>query len=403
MDKASYSLIEQLNIKCGDPISALNMNNRAVIIGTAMGKILMLNLSDNIITKLSNASDEHISSISFEDNDVFSIGVGDEFVLRYHDYTSMNCLTMNNYKNEMEHSSKCQTSYSIISGPKLFLINLAYLLDGSIAVSSVDCDYITKNLITKDIKAGKLPMTNYSIPFDFDGNNFLWIEYHNEKKSNICVADCSLESPNVWKYALPNGFGRISHAKLISDQKLFIVRNMNCCEIRHKDKAFTLEQCFINIGEEVIATSFSYHNNYTFPTCINQVIIHENKEDKYMKLNTNAHMNNNNSDTNTHPNPNTNTNKQKETEPNMTEEQKLQKSTDLSIILLDINGNVNVYENKQISTRFNLNNVPNIPKDQKDKQFFTMGYPYYIKANNEVYSISCDHGCYVISNKKLVS
>lgn len=397
MDKSSYTLIEQLNIKCGDPISALNINNRVVIIGTMMGKILMLSLQDKILSKLPNSSDEHISSVSFEEDDVFSIAVGDDFVLRYQDLNSMNCVTMHNYKTESEHSSKCQGSYSILSGPKLFIVVLDFVPEGSLSVCSIQCDYSLKHLITKDCKVGKLTMTNYSIPFDFDGESFLWVEYYSLKKSLICIADLTLEPPEVWKHSLPFEFGRISHAKLLMNQNIFIVRKMNCCEVRKKDKEFTLEYSFYNIGEEVISTTFSYHNNFTFPTTVNQVIIHENKDEKYMKLNTNANMNNHNNINNSN---NPSAFKVKESEPNMNEDQKLQKNTDLRIILLDINGNINVYENNCISTKFNLNEVKNIPNEHKEKQFFGLGYPYYIKVHNNLYAISCDHGCYVISNNK---
>ena len=70
------------------------------------------------------------------------------------------------------------------------------------------------------------------------------------------------------------------------------------------------------------------------------------------------------------------------------------------ITLLDIGGNVNVYEKGNIRMEFNLYDVENIDKEHKDKQFFAMGYSYYLKYNGEFFAISSDLGCYIIQQGK---
>ena len=78
------------------------------------------------------------------------------------------------------------------------------------------------------------------------------------------------------------------------------------------------------------------------------------------------------------------------------------KNDDLStvIITLDIDGNVNVYENKIEKTLFNLYNIENIHQDHKDKKFFNMGYVYYIKTDLNYFCITTDHGCYIIKRNE---
>ena len=66
------------------------------------------------------------------------------------------------------------------------------------------------------------------------------------------------------------------------------------------------------------------------------------------------------------------------------------------IAILDIDGNVNFYENNILSKKFNLYEIKEINKEQKKKMFFSMGYAYYIKCNKNFVCISTDHGCYVI-------
>jgi hypothetical protein len=50
------------------------------------------------------------------------------------------------------------------------------------------------------------------------------------------------------------------------------------------------------------------------------------------------------------------------------------------IAILDIDGNVNFYENDIISKKFNLYDIKEINNEQKKKMFFSMGYAYYIKC-----------------------
>ena len=74
-----------------------------------------------------------------------------------------------------------------------------------------------------------------------------------------------------------------------------------------------------------------------------------------------------------------------------------EKYTDRYIIItLDIDGNVNKYENKEEEKLFNLYEIKGIYQDFKDKKFFSMGYMYYIKTNLAFFCITTDHGCFII-------
>ena len=68
----------------------------------------------------------------------------------------------------------------------------------------------------------------------------------------------------------------------------------------------------------------------------------------------------------------------------------------LVLCILDIDGNVSFFENNKITKKFNLYDIKEINNEQKQKQFFSMGYAYYIKFNKYFICITTDHGCYVI-------
>ena len=80
------------------------------------------------------------------------------------------------------------------------------------------------------------------------------------------------------------------------------------------------------------------------------------------------------------------------------ENKEKESSTDISysIITLDIDGNVNLYQYGEEVTLFNLYNLKDISEKNKKDKFFSMGYEYYIKSNMEYFCISTDQGCFVV-------
>ena len=67
-----------------------------------------------------------------------------------------------------------------------------------------------------------------------------------------------------------------------------------------------------------------------------------------------------------------------------------------SIITLDIDGNVNKYENSCEEKLFNIYDIKEIEQDHKDKGLFNMGYVYFVKSYSNFFCITTDYGCYVI-------
>ena len=69
----------------------------------------------------------------------------------------------------------------------------------------------------------------------------------------------------------------------------------------------------------------------------------------------------------------------------------------LNIFILDINCNVIRYNYKNNNQDY-LINLENLEIDQviKDQQFFSMGYPYYIKVSHKYMAISSDYGCIIL-------
>ncbi len=211
-------------------------------------------------------------------------------------------------------------------------------------------------------------MTNYSVPFDFDGNRIAWVEFLSQHERNVCVY--YIDNKFKWQYKIEKSFGHISHLKLLPKNRIFIVRQLNLCEIRDTDNDFKLLHKFTSPGDEVIAADFYFQTSKFLLNDVELDNIQINKQNpEYVKIPV---------DKNKKPN-----------------EEEI-KNEEISIILLDIDGNINLYENCSVTNKLNLYKMKDINDDLKNKQFFSMGYPYYIKGSLNHIAISTDHGVIVI-------
>lgn len=181
---------------------------------------------------------------------------------------------------------------------------------------------------------------------------------------------------------------------------------MNKCEIRAiEDNVFSIVEDFIHNGEEVYGLDIINCDNTDILINLKGIIKNNKSKNK-------NNSNNNFYDTidsgqkeynyiKTQINP-----MQINIESNKNNENTLIKqnpkilttfdSSNTFIITLDVNGNVNIYENNNETTLFNLYKLSTISKEHKDKQFFSMGFAYYIKTDLHYFCISTDHGCFII-------
>lgn len=241
-----------------------------------------------------------------------------------------------------------------------------------------------------------IEMTNYSIPFDFDGRHFLWVEFDKDNMRSISIYN--FETKTTIKHKVNKEFGHISFAKLMSSSKVLIVRLQNIVEIRNLND-FKITKTFVNIGEEVIAIDF-YHN-------LTKIILNDHDN---LNLGLNSANNNlvllNNAGHKTMNEPQYSklleekgASVKRETAVLQINEELTLNEDNLTIAVLDIDGNVNVWENCNVSTKFNLYNVKEISEEHKTKQFFSMGYQYQMRITSNYYAISSDHGVYIFKKE----
>ena len=432
-----YVVIKFLEIRFADPISSLKLiNNNYVVTGTMMGRVNLYNIRENKVINLCELNSENISDIAYNEKEKnIYIGVGDEEIKVFSlNQLSTETIPENNsisvYDSDLIHTNNCENAFILLSPESLFRIQLPQIDEGTIKITTLESQYEIKyfNELEDYNKSSHiknaLPTTNYTVPFDFDGKRFLWVEFLSSTQRNICVANIPLLSiDKPYKCDLNKTIGHICQAKLLPNNRIFIVHTLNKCEIRALDEKFSILEQFEHIGEEVLAVDICINEEKEVEKMINpnglgteDIIFHKNKiinknsindveEDKKIiskknkedEINTNRILE-------TSDNAKKNGNERDEESGNNeylyikqnVKKEKIIDIDDICITTLDVDGNVNLFKNKKEKTLFNLYNIKSICKDHKDKQFFSMGYAYYIKSNLNYICVSSDHGCYVI-------
>ena len=75
---------------------------------------------------------------------------------------------------------------------------------------------------------GEIKMSNYCVPFDFDGINYIYIDFikKNQRTFNIYNVNSKSETKiEIEKKLEKEKIGHISHLKVIKKDLLFLVRN----------------------------------------------------------------------------------------------------------------------------------------------------------------------------------
>ena len=433
-----YVVIKFLEIRFADPISSLKLiNNNYVVTGTMMGRVNLYNIIENKVINLCELNSENISDIAYNEKEKnIYIGVGDEEIKVFSlKQLSTDTIPENNsisvYDSDLIHTNNCENAFILLSPESLFRIQLPQIDEGTLKIATLESQYEIKYFNeledynkSEHIK-NALPTTNYTVPFDFDGKRFLWVEFLSSTQRNICVANIPLLSTDKpYKCDLNKTIGHICQAKLLPNNRIFFVHTLNKCEIRALDEKFSLLEQFEHIGEEVLGVDIFINEEKEVEKNINvnglgadDIIFHKNKiinknsinnveeDKKVIKKNKEDEINTNRI-LETSDNANKNKNERDEESGNNVylyikqnvKKEKIIDIDDICITTLDIDGNVNLFKNKKEKTLFNLYNIKSICKDHKDKQFFSMGYAYYIKSNLNYFCVSSDHGCYVIKN-----
>jgi hypothetical protein len=404
------------------------------------------------ITNLISQAGENISCVVFQTKDIIIVSVGDEELFKMEKISTLNTnnpeskfdyIKRSNYQNKTLHLINCENTICFLTPYNFLLLNMSLADFSSSSIKQEEINYINKNIKIfekpETIK-GVIESSNFTIPFDFDGIRFLYLEFIEENSRKIQVYD-TINQKFSCEQEINKDFGHISYMKFFSDDKIFLVRKYILCEIyeiNEMNKELILVEKWEHFGKEIIAVQIYLEGSKLSEDFIEDKL-NDNDESNNISFNMNEkedekiiniklkNMNQINSSSrelkirhkqelsNDILNKNEieifNRKKYKEeildlniynkygNNKNINPNKKNQKI--YFVATLDINGNFNLYNNKQNEILFNLYNIEGIEQKYKDEEFFFFGFPYYITMNSKYICISTDQGIFVIKKIKL--
>ena len=242
----------------------INQNQNISLISKSKNSKLSEDLIPNpeIIQLITNAN-ENIPCLSFDTKDIINISIGDSDIIRFENLSNFNFEDENesyyytqikNYQSENEHILNCEGATCLMHKNK-FLLLFTPVNDYSSPIHYKKYGYINKTLTTYEIITGEICMYNFIVPFDFDGDRFLYLEYESENIRRICIY-YTLENSGPDTFKINKSFGHISFMKFISLDKIILCKKNKICEIRDIYDNFNLIESWEHIGEEIIAMNF---------------------------------------------------------------------------------------------------------------------------------------------------
>ena len=343
-------LVRYITIRYADPICAIDLNDKYLLYGTMLGTAACYLINQKKLTTLSETQEENVSGVKIQENkenqkdNKLIVCVGDDKILLYNSLgENLNEIPkyeeIYNYQSENEHYKKCEKCFAMLKNNYLVRTFIEFPNEVKTPSQIYSTEISIKNLSNlneKEIETN-IDMSNYCVPFDFDGEKYVFIDFLEEKKRMFEIYDIKAKNHilnfEIEKYK--EKIGHISLLQLLKNDTMFLVRDYNICEIRNLQ--FDLLRIFNINRNEILAYDVLYLN--------------EDDNENFV------------------------------------------------IYLLDLKCNVIQYSYKYNKVK-RLINLENLDIDQviKDQKYFSMGYPYYIKVSKHYMAISSDYGCILLQH-----
>jgi len=255
------------------------------------------------VSKLLVEALENICCIQFDTEKYLNISIGDLEIIRMiniHNFnmndsnSSLNYMKIKNYDNSNYHFKYCEKAICMMTSTNFLIIFIDFANFLS-ELNEEKARYDNINLIANRKTSGKILMHNYSVPFDFDGEDFLFVDFLSKEERAICLFD-TVKNKSIYKHNITQIFGHISHMKILlnKEKKIFLCRNNLQCEIHLLDDKFTCIEYFEHIGDDILNIFIYFKQskiNEEFLIKIkkekNNMNLSHNNYDNFVKINNN--------------------------------------------------------------------------------------------------------------------
>ena len=202
-------LIRYITIRYADPICAMDLSDKCLLYGTMLGTAACYLINQRKLITLSDSQEEHISGVKIQENkgnqkdNKLIVCIGDNKILSFNSVSeNLNEIPkyeeINNYPNENEHFKKCEKCFTMLKNEYLVRTFIEFPTEVKTPSSMFNTEFSIKdikNLNLPEIQ-GNIEMSNYSVPFDFDGEKYVLVDFLEEKKRNFQIFNIKTQRKN---------------------------------------------------------------------------------------------------------------------------------------------------------------------------------------------------------------
>ena len=355
------SLETFLDIRLGDPAISVSLNYNGLAFGTMMGRLVYYNFSTQQERVINELSEEYIPGVWLSSDNTLYASIGDAKVLIV---SSLHCekVRKHYFLHDKPHTSaNCQNTQVQMSQDSVCLFSVEPDYGLEIEIPHLTSPVFVAKLslqATKRVEGVRFPP--YSMPFDFDEERLLWMEWQAEGNRVLNILKISGNAMTSPIAVFPKQYGKVSFARLLNDIVVFV---HNFRKIKVLDIVSGEEKFGVGVHKSDVV-ALKVVRFVSIAECSNL--------DSQMNMNTNIR-------------------------------------TDSSRNLLlsaDLKGYICIWD---ADNAFELAEVIHIPslveltKEYRKKQYFGMGYPYVINCCGPRIAISTDYGVLVIKSRFLES
>ena len=186
--KRKIELKKFITIRYADPITSLELTDTYLILGSMLGLCEYYIINSNRLIKLSEKQDEFISGIKLNKNNLY-ICIGDLKIIKYilqedDNNNNNNALPekeeIENYKDDKIHEDNCDNYLTILCNNYLIRNLITFPKNGDEKPIEKDVKFFVKNILHESQEndfVGNYKLSNYCVPFDFDGKNYVIIDF----------------------------------------------------------------------------------------------------------------------------------------------------------------------------------------------------------------------------------
>jgi hypothetical protein len=347
-----------IDIRLGDPISAMHLGAFGLALGTFIGRLTYYDFATRVEKVIYEHSLEAVRGLYIGPHSTLYVAIGDRHGVIVSDVSLASPdLHIVNY--ERQHSiTDCPYQQTLMWKEVVCIVPVDMSDYGNFI--QVEKELYTMNLGSLGmITTPGVRFRAYSVMYDFDGYRLLWLENSSPDTKTLKVTSVTpLKETSILQISFRR---RITSAKLFPSEVLY-VRDFRHIFLAEIENGSAREE--LGVAEANILAFDAFQTRQPTGSFMGEakvVPIVEGPQESSFRLN----------------------------------------STSLVVITIDINAHIYLWNSRQQELLFDLTRLPELKKPLKASDLFSLGYPYHLQVNEHRIAVTTDVGVFLLHSERL--